>query len=119
MSKADQAAANKARSKAAKIQGLGKESKGGPVGNNFKGEAASIKDAIRYVMTNYEKGEEVERGQALKAIVKKAVEDAIDGDKNAREWLSDRLEGKAVTITESTLRGDPDRPLSLRVIFGN
>lgn len=113
-----QQAADLQRSIAAKNQKLGATSKGAPEGNTFKGDAYSIKDAIRYVMANYEKGKEVQRGQALKAIVKKAVDDAIEGDKAARDWLSERLEGKSVSITETTLKGDSENPIGIRLLFG-
>ncbi len=99
------------------IQELGAKSKGGPEGNTKNADATSIKDAIRYVLATYET-KDIERGQALKKVVKKALEDALEGDKAARDWLSERLEGKAVSITEQTIKGDPDRPLGLRIVFG-
>lgn len=42
----------------------------------------------------------------VKAIVEKAVEQARDGDKYAREFLFDRLMGKAVSHVEASLTSD-------------
>lgn len=84
-----------------KIQDLGKKSKGGPVGNTKAKEDYSIKGAIHYALTNYEHGS-IKRGQALKAIAHKAIEDALDGNQAARDWLCDRSEGKAIARAEHT-----------------
>ena len=85
----------------ADIQELGKKSKGAPVGNTRSAAASAIWDSIHYVLANYEKGD-IKRGQALKAIAMKAVDDALDGDKAAREWICERYEGKVAQKTELT-----------------
>ena len=76
------------------IQELGKKAKGATKGNTQGKDSHSIKSAIHYVLTNYS-SDSVERGQAMKAVVTRALEDALNGDKAAREWIADRYEGKA------------------------
>ena len=46
-------------------------------------------------------------GKELIPIVEKAIDQAKEGDKYAREWLSDRAYGKATQF----LATDPDNPL--------
>lgn len=78
------------------IQELGKKSKGAPKGNKNAVEAYSIKSAIQWALA--QEYSEIERGKALKAIAQRAVMDAISGDKAAREWVSERTEGKVAQI---------------------
>lgn len=67
-----------------------------PKGNSNARKGTEWKDAIKYALANYEDLGRIERGQALKAIAKKMIEQAIDGDKDARKEIGERLDGKAV-----------------------
>lgn len=98
------------------IQELGKKAKGAPKGNTFAKEDYSIKGAIHYALTNYEHGD-IKRGQALKRIAKKAIEDALEGNQAAREWLCDRSEGKAVAREELTGKDGGALDINLNVTF--
>lgn len=49
----------------------------------------------------------------FKPIVKKAVDQAKDGDKSAREWLADRAFGKATNAVEIS---NPDGSLKTIII---
>lgn len=89
------------------IQELGKKAKGAKVGNTQGKDAYSVKSAIQWALA--QSYGEIERGKALKAIAQRAVADALDGDKDARNWIADRTEGKAATV----IAGDPDKPLNL------
>ena len=95
-----------------------KKPKGAQVGNTQGSDAFDLKSAIRYQLANFERGD-IKRGQALKAMMKRTLEDALDGDKAARDYLSDRLEGKPAQTT--TLLGDGEKPLfptTINVIAG-
>lgn len=66
---------------------------GAPTGNNNAGKGKEWNDALRYALANFET-EKIERGQALKAIAKKVVEKAVEGDKDAIQEIGNRLDGK-------------------------
>jgi hypothetical protein len=51
-------------------------------------------------------------GEALDKIVEVALSQAQAGDAQARQWVADRLEGKAVARNESGDVGDYDIPLA-------
>jgi hypothetical protein len=91
----------------ATIQELGKKAKGAKAGNTQGKDAYSVKSAIQWALAQ-EYGE-IERGKALKAIAQRAVSDALAGDKDARNWIADRTEGKAATV----ITGDPEKPLRM------
>lgn len=87
-----------------------------PLGNNNAGKSKEWRDQIKWALENYEGGK-VAKGQALRAIATKLVEEAIDGDSKAREEIANRLDGKPVQSTElSGPEGgaikitDPERP---------
>lgn len=82
------------------IQELGKKAKGAQKGNTYAKDAFDVDSALHHVLVNYER-EDVERGQALKAIWKKAVEQAIDGDAKAREFVLERKGGKVASKVEA------------------
>ena len=66
---------------------------GAPVGNQNGKNGTAFRDAVRWALANYARGD-VKRGTALKAIATKAVEQAIEGDKEARREIADRIDGK-------------------------
>jgi hypothetical protein len=66
---------------------------GAPKGNG-NASRQPWKDALRYALANYVKGD-VKRGGALKAIGAKLVHMAVEGDLAAIKEVGDRLEGKA------------------------
>lgn len=76
--------------------------KGNKLGGRRKEKPA--RDALKMVLL--EAGEDM---KALRAIWSKAVEQALEGDKDARKEIFDRLDGKPATIIE----GDEDNPLSV------
>ncbi len=82
------------------IQELGKKAKGAPKGNKHGSDFHDIKASIHWALCQDYDG--VQRGHALKAIAKRAVNDALNGDKAARDWIADRYEGKAVQIVNNT-----------------
>lgn len=71
-----------------------KGNKGGP-GNPYAKKAHELKVAAYAAVT----------GEDMTAIVRKAVEQAKKGDKAAREWVTDRLLGKATQHVEATVEG--------------
>ena len=59
-------------------------------------------DAIRWALAHF-KNNEVKQGEALKHICIKAVEQAINGDKEARAEIANRLDGKPGQAIEATI----------------
>ena len=68
---------------------------GAPKGNQNARKGTEWKEAIVYALKNYQ-DDNVGRGGALKAIAKKMIHQAIEGDQVARKEIGERLDGKAV-----------------------
>jgi hypothetical protein len=63
------------------------------VGNNNAGKGKPWADALRYAL-HQEKYTKVKKGEALREIAKQCVQAALDGDKDARIEIGNRLDGK-------------------------
>lgn len=88
---------------------MGKTS-GGQPGNQNPRVGSLVRGAIRRVLSeNTAKGRE-----SLVEIVRKMVEDAEQGDVNARRELFDRLDGKPV---QAIVGDDEHPPVALRGII--
>lgn len=66
-----------------------------PKGNKNAAKGKEWADSIKWALENYE-GQAIKRGQALRKIAMKAVEQALEGDRHARSEIGDRLDGKPV-----------------------
>ena len=66
---------------------------GAPFGNNNPGKNKPWRDALNVALARYEKGD-VKKGQALRTIAFKVVEQAIDGSRDAINEVANRLDGK-------------------------
>jgi hypothetical protein len=99
---------------------------GAPLGNQNGRKAKEWTDALRWQLENYE-GSGIQRGQALRSIAKKVIEDALSGSPVAWQEVGNRLDGKPTNETELTatfegkvsgvapcygLQPPPDRPTS-------
>jgi hypothetical protein len=74
-----------------------------PIGNKNKNKGSDWVDSLRYALANYETAD-IKRGHALKAIARKVVEKALDGDKDSILELGNRLDGKpnvSVDVTQT------------------
>ena len=71
---------------------------GAPNGNTNNSTGSAIKDALRYALINYTDSR-IKRGEALKAIMSDVVSEAVSGEWKAREYITDRTEGKAAQTT--------------------
>jgi len=72
-----------------------------PIGNKNKNKGSDWVDSLRYALANYETAS-IQRGQALKAIARKVVDKALEGDKDSIMELGNRLDGKPnVTVDVS------------------
>ena len=68
---------------------------GAPIGNKNAAKAREWSDAIKWQLDNLELPESgIARGQALRAIAKTVVLQALDGNKDAWQEIGNRLEGK-------------------------
>lgn len=74
---------------------------GAPEGNKNAAKGKAWADALRAELAQFEDHErKIERGHALRAIARKVVAKAIDGDKDAMKEIGDRLDGKpSLTVT--------------------
>jgi hypothetical protein len=69
--------------------------RGAQKGNKNAVKAKEWERALKAELHHYEdKDRKVERGTALAAIAKKCIEQALDGDKDARTEIANRLDGK-------------------------
>ena len=66
---------------------------GAPVGNKHAAKGREWADQLRWALENFT-ATGIARGQALRAIATKVVEQALDGDKDARAEIANRLDGK-------------------------
>ena len=76
--------------------------KGGQKGNRNAAKGREWHEALRYALANYE-DDDIKRGQALKRIGKKLIEQALAGDMQAIKEIGDRIDGKAVQVIDATI----------------
>jgi len=69
-----------------------------PVGNQSARRAKELRDALNYALNNFENSA-VKKGQALRAIGRKLVEMALDGNLAAIKEIGDRIDGKPAQTT--------------------
>lgn len=69
-------------------------SRGAPKGNNNAAKGKRWTHAIEWALDKYEKKGVVAQGEALRAIATKMIEEALEGDKAAREEIGNRLDGR-------------------------
>lgn len=82
---------------------------GAPKGNKNAVSGKEFHDTLRYVLASYE-DDEVKRGQALKAIMKSLVKEAIKGSQWAVAEVANRLDGKPGQVIEATVTHDVPVP---------
>lgn len=73
-----------------------------PKGNQNAAKGARWRDALERALDSYSSGT-IAEGRALFAIAKKVVEQAIEGDKDARAEIANRLDGKPTEYRESVV----------------
>jgi ribosomal protein L17 len=81
---------------------------GAPIGNNNAAKNKPWRDALDHALANYEcEGSKIEKNMALRAIGKKLIQLALDGDLQAIKEIGDRVDGKSTehkvidkTVTE-------------------
>ena len=73
-----------------------------PKGNNNAAKGAQWREAVLCALKAYE-DDSVKRGAALKAVGKKLIAMALDGDIQAIKEIGDRLDGKAVQAVDNTI----------------
>ena len=76
-----------------------------PKGNKFASHDKPWTNALERVLKQLETGN-VKAGEALRAIAEVTVIKAIEGDKDARKEIADRLDGKATEYVNITHRKD-------------
>ena len=65
----------------------------GTIGNQNARRAKELRDALNYVLNNFENSA-VKKGQALRKIGRKLVEMALAGNLGAIKEIGDRIDGK-------------------------
>jgi hypothetical protein len=69
--------------------------RGAPKGNKNAVKAKEWERALKAELHHFEdKDRKVERGTALGHIARKCIKQALDGDKDARQEIANRLDGK-------------------------
>ena len=66
-----------------------------PIGNRNGAKAREWTDALKWALQNYE-GTGIAKGQALRQIARKVIEEGLQGNPQAIAEIGNRLEGKAV-----------------------
>ena len=77
---------------------MSETNRGGQPGNQNARVGSLVRGAIRRVLSE----NEAQGRESLTAIVRKMIDDAENGDKEARRELFDRLDGKAAQAVELT-----------------
>jgi len=65
----------------------------GTIGNQNARRAKECRDALKYVLDNFENSA-IKKGQALRGLANKLVEMALDGNLAAIKEVGDRLDGR-------------------------
>ncbi len=88
----------------------------GTIGNQNARRAKELRDALNYVLNNFENSA-VKKGQALRAIGRKLVEMALAGNLAAIKEIGDRIDGKPA----QEIMGEDGGPLqaAITVSFRN
>jgi len=73
---------------------------GAPMGNNNAGKGRAIRDAFNRALKMHRP---VDERDALDAVVKSVLAEAMDGNIIAAKEVFDRVEGKAVTTVDATV----------------
>ena len=73
-----------------------------PKGNNNAARGKGWREAVECALKAYEDND-IQRGAALKAIGKKLISMALDGDMQAIKEIGDRLDGKAVQAVDANI----------------
>ncbi len=75
-----------------------------PPGNRNASRQKPWEDALRKVVVQYEdKTKGIEQGQVLAHLAKKTLEWALEGDKEARAEIANRLDGKPLQSVEANV----------------
>jgi hypothetical protein len=77
-----------------------------PIGNKNARKAKDWENALRRVLVQYT-NDNVPQGEALAVIAKVCVEQAMAGDKDARNEIANRLDGKPAQIVIGDADEDP------------
>lgn len=83
------------------------ETSGGQPGNQNAHRGSLVKGAIRRALAE----REAQGRDSLLNVVRKMIDDAEEGDKEARREFFDRLDGKAAQSL--TVAGDAENPLQI------
>ncbi len=81
---------------------------GAPLGNSNAAKGKQWLEQVNKALIQYEDSD-VPQGKALFYIAKRMVRDALNGDKDARREIAERLDGKS--MQSLTISGDEDKPL--------
>jgi len=85
-----------------------------PIGNRNARKAKEWRDQIKWALENYE-GDDCPKGMALRKIATLTVEEALKGDKAARDEIANRLDGKPA---QAIVGGDEDdSPVTIKGII--
>lgn len=82
-----------------------------PKGNQNAAKGREWREAITKALKTYE-GDGVQRGHALRRIAERLVKDALDGDKDARKEIGERMDGKAV----QAITGEDGGALTIQIV---
>lgn len=83
---------------------------GAPIGNQNGKKSKPWGDAIRRAIARYDQ-DKPEDAKYLNTLANQLLADCLNGDKAAREELTNRLDGKVAQSL--TLSGDEDNPLNM------
>ena len=84
----------------------GNAGRGAPLGNKNAAKGHAWREALRYALA--QPYDDVERGQALKAVAKTVVRHALKGDIHCIQEIGNRLDGRpAQSVELSSEEGNP------------
>lgn len=88
---------------------------GAPLGNDNAAKNKPWAEALRKALVQYE-SKSVKRGEAIAEVAKMTVELALAGDKDARQEIGNRLDGKP----HQTIAAEVDTSVTVEVVrFGS
>lgn len=74
-----------------------------PKGNQNAAKAREWADTLKHELAEYQsKKRRIERGQALRAVARMVIDEALDGGMWAVQEIANRLDGKAAQAVEIT-----------------